>query len=215
MMDASIQSQKSGRRKSRVADHLQQLFGTSGRLLSEDIASGMPVDVRWVPSSAERPFELLVSEGMSARPMSLPEDHEQIETWRHAELCLFLPAGFKVEQEVWPLRLLRSLARLPHAHGTWIGRGHVIPNGEPPRPYARGLALCGAVIVPPGALADTLFEVPGEPPLHIFRVLPVTARELHLRVEQGMDALAAALQRAFPKPLTLLNPARASAVARS
>jgi hypothetical protein len=92
------------------------------------------------------------------------------------------------------LRLIKGLARLPHDYATWLGWGHSIPHGDPPEPYAPGTALCGAVIIPPFALGNEFFVVPGEPPLHIFQVLPVTAAEMQFKLDRGFDALLEKLE---------------------
>lgn len=73
-----------------------------------------------------------------------------IKAHRYTELCIFLPANwplesepyqtieetFKDENNYWPLRWLKKLARFPHEYNTWIGRGHTIPNGEAAEPFA-------------------------------------------------------------------------------
>src|SRR5690606_27736593 len=81
----------------------------------------------------------LVTSGMSDLPMSVPEDAG---CPGFAELMVTLPAGWKLDQAsfqdenwYWPVRLLKSLARLPHKHATWLGFGHTVPNGHPAGPY--------------------------------------------------------------------------------
>lgn len=68
--------------------------------------------------------------GGDEAPMNAPEGAEE---WRYAELLCVLPAD-------WPVRRLKSLARLPHEHDTWPGPGHTIPHGDPAERRAPGPA---------------------------------------------------------------------------
>lgn len=57
---------------------------------------------------------------------------------RYAELVISLPPfwpldeqSWRDERHYWPVRLLKTLGRLPHEYDTWLGVGHTIPNGDP------------------------------------------------------------------------------------
>jgi hypothetical protein len=106
------------------------------------------------PPTAGRPFAVLVTSGMSARPMNVPFGVARRRERENAELCMLLPAAWPLavaaahgapeESAYWPIRLLRELARLPHEQGTWLGVGHAVPHGAP---YAQGLPFTAAVLV--------------------------------------------------------------------
>jgi hypothetical protein len=119
--------------------------------------------------------------------------------------------SFRDEKNYWPIRLLKTLGRLPHDYGTWLGWGHSVPNGDPPEPYAPGTGLCGAVVIPPFMFKE-LFEVEGEPTIHIFQILPVTAAEMALKLEGGLDHLLETLETRFPDIYGPVDPDRPSAV---
>ena len=78
------------------------------------------------------------------------------------------------------------MARIPHDFGSWLGYGHSIPNGDPAEPYAPGVPFAGALLIPPFALPD-LFAVEGDPPIHIYQLLPVTPGEMALKLQLGLD----------------------------
>ncbi len=138
---------------------------------------------------------LLYTLGLSAAPMTLPAGVNQP---ARAELLLRVPASWSFADDgaflerarSWPLDWLRALARAPAALGTWLGVGHTIPNGEPPRPLADGTGLAGFVLVPPTCLEegdDVVTTADG--PVQLLSVLPVFPGELRLVQERGLGAL--------------------------
>lgn len=82
--------------------------------------------------------------------MNVPKQLEEYRLER-AELMIALPPDWKVGESdecwYWPLRLLKSIARLPISADTWLGWGHTVDNQEP---YADNTSLCGAVLIYPG-----------------------------------------------------------------
>ena len=85
------------------------------------------VDICVVPPSEERDYCTLVTMGMGAHRMNVPEELAEYKLER-AELAIALPADWKLDQEsmkdekwYWPIRLLKSLARLPIASDSWLG----------------------------------------------------------------------------------------------
>ena len=85
--------------------------------------------------------QILVTEGMSARPMTVPTGGE---AFQFAELELRLPSdwpltldAFANPNHYWPIDWLKRIARYPHDNDTWLGGPHtIIANGEPPEPFA-------------------------------------------------------------------------------
>ena len=52
----------------------------------------------------------------------------------------------KDERWYWPIRLLKSLARLPINCDSWLGHGHTVENREP---FAENTKLCTATLIDP------------------------------------------------------------------
>ena len=48
-----------------------------------------------------------------------------------------------IRDRYWPIRLLKSLARLPIASDTWLGFGHTMDNKEN---FAENTKLCAAIL---------------------------------------------------------------------
>jgi hypothetical protein len=180
----------------RITRHIERTLNAEPMVWHEVVSDRVHVDVYSVPPARERDNIVLVSSGMSARPMSVPDGVQHPERHRHAELCLILPPQWKLDAEsfaderwYWPVRLIKMLARFPHDFATWIWQGHSIPNYDPPSPYAPDSKLCGAVLIPPFGLTRDFMDVDGEPPLRIFQLLPVTQAEMDYKVAHGVGAL--------------------------
>jgi hypothetical protein len=154
----------------------------------------------------------LVTAGLSDRPMTLPDG---VEAPRLAELMLRLPATWQLDEAAladprwgWPVRWLEVLAALPHAHATWLGDGHTIPNGDPPQPIHPGSRFAGVVLAAPSSLPEGEDAV-GE--VQLYAVYPLHADELAFKLARGWDALAERLDAA--DVTDLVDPDRPSSVA--
>src|SRR5215218_9721433 len=161
-----------------VSAHVEQHIGTVEDVFHEVISPTVHLDVLRVPPGDGRPHHTLVTCGMAARPMQAPDPG-----LAYAELTLALPPDWPVRQEdwederqYWPFRLLKFLGRVPHEYATWLGEAHTIPNDDPPRPYAPGTALSGAMLGPP-LLPPADFRVLERPegPINFYAVIPLHA----------------------------------------
>ena len=74
-----------------IAKHVMQWIGPITCVCHENVSKMVHVDLHYVASTQDRPIEVLVTSGMSERPMTGP-DGEPV----FGELVAILPAG-------WPL----------------------------------------------------------------------------------------------------------------
>ena len=131
-----------------VEGHIQQYFGKVENVFHELVSPDIHVDICMVPPTEERDYCTLVTMGMGAHRMNVPEELVEYKLER-AELAIALPADWKLDQEsmkdekwYWPIRLLKSLARLPINCDSWLGHGHTVENREP---FADNTKLCTAM----------------------------------------------------------------------
>ena len=189
-----------------ITAHLEKHLGAGGSVWHELVSDRIHLDIHVSTPTETRPYSVLTTSGMSALPMSLPDNVPESEKWTHGELCIILPptwplsqAAFRDDNVYWPIRLLKQLGRLPHAYNTWLSWGHSIPNGDPPEPYAKGPTLCGAIILPPYVLGTEFFELDRPQDqgglIHFFQVIPVHAAEMAFKLEHGIDALVQELAK--------------------
>jgi len=178
-----------------ISAHIERHVGPVTMVFHEIVSTGVHVDIHQVGATAERPFHVLVTSGMSDLAMSVPEGAEE---FRFAELFLTVPAewsltmeAFKDEANYWPIRTLKVLARMPHEYDTWLSLGHTVGHGEPPTPYASGTDLCAALLLGPVSVPDEFgeFAMPDGRKVHFWQVFPLYREELDLKVKRGTDAL--------------------------
>ena len=121
-----------------ISAHVQRCVGKIAFVFHELESDALHIDVHYVPASKQRPFDLLVTSGMSGLPMATPREASDR---RYAELVALLHPGWLLasERHSWPVQMLVDLARYPHRNKTWLGCGHSVGDAEvPPRPFAPG-----------------------------------------------------------------------------
>jgi len=175
--------------------HLDEYLGGEAMVFHELLSDTIHLDVLVYLATDERPFHVLVTQGMSALAMTVPEGAEE---HRFAELMMALPREWVMEGDeadeerwYWPMRTLKFVARLAHLHGTWIGLGHTIPNGHPAEPYAEGSKLCCVMAGLPRRFSEELGQcqvAPGKT-VHLYTLVPLYEDEMQFKLEQGSDAL--------------------------
>jgi hypothetical protein len=178
-----------------ISAHIERHLGPVEMVFHEIMSDTVHIDVHWVKPTADFPFARLVTSGMSDLPMSIPDGSD---IPAHLELVMTLPgdwrfemAAFEDERWYWPIRLLKTLARLPHKHATWLGWGHTMPNGDPPEPYADNIGFSGALLLPPVSAPEAFQELPidDDKRIFFFAVVPLFVEEMNLKLREGTEAL--------------------------
>jgi hypothetical protein len=176
-------------------EHLHEHLGGEATVFHELLSDTIHLDVLVFAATDERPFHVLVTQGMSALAMTVPEGAEE---HRFAELMVALPREWLIdgnesdeERWYWPMRTLKFVARLPHLHDTWIGLGHTIPNGHPAEPYTDGTKLCCVIAGPPMRFGDELWKCETSPgkTVRLYALLPLYEDEMNFKLEHGSSAL--------------------------
>ena len=177
-----------------VEGHIQQYFGKVENVFHELVSPDIHVDICMVPPTEERDYCTLVTMGMGAHRMNVPEELVEYKLER-AELAIALPADWKLDQEsmkdekwYWPIRLLKSLARLPINCDSWLGHGHTVENREP---FADNTKLCTATLIGPQDTEDgsEVCTLPGGEEVNFYQVIPLYEDELDYKLEHDIDAL--------------------------
>ena len=177
-----------------IEGHIQQYFGKFENVFHELSSPDIHVDICVVPPSKERYYYTLVTMGMGAHRMNVPEELAEYKLER-AELAIALPGNWKLKREdlknerwYWPIRLLKTLARLPIASDTWLGFGHTMDNEED---FAKGTKLCAAILTGPQDTEDgsEVCILPSGEEVNFYQVIPLYREELEYKMEHDADAL--------------------------
>ena len=193
-----------------INKHFQENFpGRSELVWSDD--DGMEIHL-YAPT-AEEPYYVAYTVGMSANLMELDNmvHNKQYGYLRTAELMMYLPADWPMacllarqegeepnREACWPLRMLYRLACMPQKQHTWLGSGHSIPNGDPPKALADNTKFCGAVLYLPAEKngPKTVHPVPisVSKKVLLYVVTPVYEDEMQMKLEKGANDLEADLR---------------------
>ena len=177
-----------------VEEHIQQYFGKFENVFHELDSPDIHVDICVVPPSEERDYYTLVTMGMGAHRMNVPEELAEYKLER-AELVIALPGNWKLKHEdlknerwYWPIRLLKTLARLPIASDTWLGFGHTMDNEDD---FAKDTKLCAAMLTGPQDTEDgsEVCILPSGEEVNFYQVIPLYRDELEYKMEHDADAL--------------------------
>jgi hypothetical protein len=177
-----------------IRAHIERHLGPIQQVFNQWADESLPISVQHVAPVETRPVHTLVTLGMSARAMDVPA---QEESPAFLELMMTLPEHWKLDAESsqeeewsWPIRLLQSLASRPHKSAGWLGWGHIVPNGEPPRAYAQTTKQCAALIVPSLLVPTSFYELAtAEKTITFYAVVPIYEEEWALSRASGTQVL--------------------------
>lgn len=172
-----------------VDKFINRVFGEVPSIFHEIVSPDIHVDVCIIPPNNDRNYLTLVTMGMGAHKMNVPEELKKQKLER-AELLLTLPAGWRLgerdERWYWPIRLLKSSARLPIACDTWLGWGHTVDNGEP---YADNTDLCGALLIDPMVGTGNCCKLSRGEEVNFYQLLPLYRSEMEYKIKHGAGEL--------------------------
>lgn len=198
--------------------HITRHFGPYDTVFHELYFPDIHVDIAVVSPTPARPFYTLVTMGMGAHRMAVPDDLSG-EGLNRAELLVCLPPDWDLqdtaEESYWPIRWLKMLARLPGEENSWLGWGHTV-GGE--GPLADNTALDGMMLISPCLEEDTpgllplsgseeaaFCPLPGGERVCFYQILPLYAEEMAYKLAQDADIL---LERMSGRVSALVDIAR-------
>lgn len=184
----------SARHLEEVEAHVEKHIGKIGSVLHEVVSDLVHIDILVIPATPARPYQVLVTSGVSTAPMKVPKGMEQ---HNRVELVIALPKdwpltqeSFQREKHYWPVRWLKTVGRLPYEYDTWIGWGHTLPNGDPPEPIAN-TRFTGVMLT----LADALpadfsqLKLKSGKTISFYALMPLYQEEMDLKLDRGAQAL--------------------------
>ncbi len=177
-----------------IGQHIERYFGKYDYVFHERISPDIHVDICMVPPSEDRDYYTLVTMGMGAHRMNVPEELSDYELER-AELAIALPNDWKLtkealqnEQWYWPIRLLKTIARFPGECDTWLGWGHTLDNGGP---FTEHTKLSAAMLIGPQCVEDggEVCALPNGEEVNFYQVIPLYQNEMEYKIQRSADDL--------------------------
>jgi tetratricopeptide (TPR) repeat protein len=176
----------------RIEEHIETYFGNCKNVFHEIVSPDIHIDIAVIEPSAEHNYYTLVTMGMGARPMNVPEELKDSGLDR-AEVMISLPPDWKfddLENEAWywPLRWLKIIARLPIQEDSWVGWGHTIPNNGP---FAENTGLSTIMLLNPGAFDRKSFScaLPGGSTVNFYQMIPLYEEEAQFKIKNSAEIL--------------------------
>lgn len=184
-----------------ISNHIEKHIGKITSVFHELVSDKVHIDIHWVKPSPDRPFHTLVTSGMSDKPMNVPNGVTDME---YAELLILLPPSWNIsaepyglmekafgdENNYWPVRWLKHIARFPHEYDTWIGPNHTIPNGEHADPFSENTNLGCMFIYPSICLPSEFTQLKlNNKLINFYALYPIYKEEMDYKLNNGADAL--------------------------
>lgn len=179
-----------------IEEHIKEYFGDFPTVFHEIVSPDIHCDICIVPPSKERNYYTLLTMGMGAHIMDIPEELS-VEEYGRAELLICLPPDWKVgensEKWFWPIHLLKDLARLPINCDTWLGWGHSVDHQKP---FAETTQLCGSLLIYPENVDDGAEScvLPNGDYVNFFEVVPIYREEMDFKIDNDTKALLEQMQ---------------------
>jgi len=193
-----------------VEAHIAARFGEFANVFHEIVSPDIHVDICIIEPTPERNYYTLVTMGMGAHRMNVPKELREHKLER-AELFICLPPDWKTQSDderwYWPIRLLKSTARLPGECDTWLGYGHTVASGDPAEPYAENTQLCGVMLTMPYQFGQeaAVCKLPGGNEVNFYQLLPLYQEEMDFKLAHCAEDLENQLGEDFD---FVVNPAR-------
>ncbi|HEX3359087.1 MAG TPA: suppressor of fused domain protein [Tepidisphaeraceae bacterium] len=187
---------KAGVHLEAITEHIKQHVGPTNGVFHEIISDQVHIDVIIVPPSDQFPEWTLVSSGMSDRPMKSPKDSSK---QAYMELLIRLPKewilpnqdGWKKEENFWPIKFLKFVARFPHKYGAFLWVGHTLDNGQPAKTWSPAIPFKAAFLAPSRTLPEAFenLQITPEKTIKFLALYPVYLEESALARREGSKAL--------------------------
>lgn len=201
-----------------VQDHIAKYFGDYDEVMHEVASEGIHLDVCVIPPREEHNYYTLVTLGMGAHKMNVPQELADQKLER-AELLINLPPDWKLTKEamrddkwMWPVRLLNWTARYPlRDRDTWLGWGHTIDSGDESKPFNEETKLCGAMLLSPGVFGEDSYvcKLADGGEVNFYQLIPLYKEEIDYKLEHGVDEL---LEKCSDEQLEVIDPKRLNIV---
>jgi hypothetical protein len=177
-----------------IVAHITKHVGKPSYVFHEIYSELVHVDIHVVPPTKKRPSWLLITSGMSDRPMHTPQEAKHL---RFAELAIALPKWWKLDERAlkserwyWPIRWMKVLARFPHEFETWFCYLHTVPMSEEfPAP---GTKFAGVLFWADSEFPEKFWKLPvakTKKIIHFLSPLPIYEEEMALRLKENSETL--------------------------
>ena len=169
-------------------------FGSYEEVFHEIVSPDIHLDIIVVPPTEENPFYKLVTMGVGAYKMHVPEELKQYEL-EHMELVMYLPKEWNVksseEKDYWPIRYMKILGRLPITQKTWLGVHHTVQANAEESPFAENTNLNNILLMPGMNLKYDFLDLrlSSGKKINFYQMFPIYQEELEYKNQYSVNEL--------------------------
>lgn len=166
---------------------IDENFGKVDSVFHEIVSPDIHVDIAMIAPTEERPYYILSTMGMGAHRMNVPSELDEYRL-HYAELIVYLPKEWDIqssdENSYWPIRWLKSLARLPIDCDTWLGYGHTIAVGENHETLSSNNRFEGIGLIDATTKDNkiAMFKMKNQKVLHFYQMIPLYGDEMEYKL---------------------------------
>lgn len=187
----SIVSYYSDSENEAINRHIERFYGKYDKVFHEISSKDVHVDIAVIEPHCMSDCITLVTMGMGARRMNIPQASEK--SLKRAELVLYLHPEWKIYNEgfewKWPVAFLASMAHFPFQRNTWLGSGHTVLSAEM---KAKNVPFPGCIFTKPFAEAKGAQKcrLPNGETVNFYQTTMLYEREIEYKIKHGAMALA-------------------------
>lgn len=169
-------------------------FGEYQEVFHEIVSPDIHLDIIIIPPTKENNYYKLITMGMGAYKMNVPDELKEYELER-AELVLYLPPTWNIksnkEEDYWPIRYLKILARIPLNCNTWLGLGHTVSSNENNDAFAKNTNFCSILLLNGiNKNYETLdLKLKNVKKINFYQLFPLYLEELNYKQENDFGML--------------------------
>lgn len=202
--------------REKIAEHIERHFGEPLMIIHDKKSGLVHIDIYVIPPSEERNFAMLITSGMSEKPMEappdawrcwpiditkVPEEMREIFNCRYAELVLKLPPDWhlpqldgelKKDEYVWPTLELHHLINYVHKNSQWFWHGHTMRSrSDDSLPFSPETKLSGWVFVHPPNLPPSfgILKISDSKAICFLQIVPAYIEEIMYAMKHSTEAL--------------------------
>ena len=184
-----------------VSKFISKRFGNYDMVMGEKSSEGPRIDIAIIEPTKKRNYYTLCTIGLGAYKMNIDEENFPLAQDR-IELLIYLPADWPIspdkfadENNYWPVRLLKSIARVPYYENSFLTFGHTFSNSEEAT-YAENTDKVGAILLSPipDPLEPVICQLSSDKEVEFLQVFPVTKDEMLYRKTYDSNTLIARLE---------------------
>ena len=170
-----------------LEEFISQNIGEFTSVIHELVSPDIHLDIAIVEPSEERPYCTLVTMGVGAHLMNVPEKLKHIVPDR-CELLIDIPKDWQInshlEKWYWVQRWLKIIGRTSIDENSWIGYGHTFGDGKA---FGENTRLNAISLIDAYDEKEHLLQchLSTNKTIHFYQLLPLFPEELTYKIEKG------------------------------